>query len=56
MVEKKPPHEPLNTTTHNCDLVIFNIRRAVLKISPHFLKRNEEFRNSKKKKIRENLE
>ena len=56
MVEKKPPHEPTNTTTHNCNLVIFNVRRTVLKISPHYWKRNEEFRSSKKKKIKENLE
>jgi hypothetical protein len=38
------------------DITILGICRTVLKISPHFLKRNEEFRQSKKKKIRENLE
>jgi hypothetical protein len=55
MVAKQPPREPINTTIHNCDAVIFDIRRIVLKISPHYWKRNEEFRDSKKKKIRENL-
>jgi hypothetical protein len=56
MTIQKPPQEPINTTTDQCDIKILGIRRIVLKISPHFLKRNEEFRNSKKKKIREKLE
>jgi len=34
---------------------MLGIRRTVLKISPHFLKRNEEFKASKKAKIKENL-
>ncbi|CAH1755901.1 1415_t:CDS:10 [Entrophospora sp. SA101] len=38
-----------------CDVVIFGIRRTILKISPHLQKRNEEFHQSKKKKFRENL-
>jgi hypothetical protein len=56
MVIQKPPQEPANTITTDCDIIILGICRTVLKISPHFLKRNEEFRQSKKKKIRENLE
>jgi len=56
MVIQKPPQEPANTITTDCDIIILGIFRTVLKISPHFLKRNEEFRQSKKKKIRENLE
>ena len=55
MVAKQPPHEPINTTIYSCDIVVFDIHRTVLKISPHYWKRNEEFRDSKKKKIRENL-
>ena len=56
MVIQKPPQEPANTITTDCDITILGICRTVLKISHHFLKRNEEFRQSKKKKIRENLE
>ena len=52
---KKPPQEPVNTITTNCDITMFGIRRTILKISPHFLKRNDEFRISKKAKIKENL-
>ncbi|CAJ0866271.1 13983_t:CDS:10, partial [Entrophospora sp. SA101] len=52
---ENPPREPINTTTHECDVVIFGIRRTILKISPHLQKRNEEFHQSKKKKFRENL-
>lgn len=52
---QSPPPEPVNTTTNKCDIKILNIRRKILKISPHYWKRNEEFRQSKKKKIRENL-
>ena len=55
MVVKKSPPEPINTITTGCDVIIFDIRRMVLKISPHYWKRNEEFRQSKKKKVRENL-
>jgi hypothetical protein len=55
MTAKKPPQEPANTITTDCDIEMLGIRRTVLKISPHYLKRNEEFRTSKKKKIRENL-
>lgn len=55
MTAQKPPREPINTTTHECDIVIFGIRRTILKISPHLQKRNEEFHQSKKKKVRENL-
>jgi hypothetical protein len=56
MTAKKPPQEPINTITIDCDVEILGITRTVLKISPHFEKHNEEFRSSKKKKIRENLE
>lgn len=56
MVAKKQPPEPINTTTDNCNVLIHGIRRTVLKISPHCWKRNEEFRQSKKKKIRDHLE
>jgi len=52
---KKPPQEPVNTTTTDCDIEMLGIRRTVLKISPHCWKRNEEFRASKKVKIKENL-
>ena len=52
----KPPQEPANTTADKCNIKILGIRRKILKISPHCWKRNEEFRQSKKKKIRENLE
>ncbi|MCE8163466.1 MAG: hypothetical protein I3273_05500 [Candidatus Moeniiplasma glomeromycotorum] len=54
-IKKEPPIEPINTTTTNCKIVIFGIHRTVLKISPHCWKRNEEFRQSKKKKVRESL-
>ena len=56
MTIQKPPQGPSNTITDKCDIKILGIRRKVLKISSHCWKRNEEFRNSKKKKIRENLE
>jgi len=56
MVEKKQsPPEPANLTTTDCDITILGIKRNVLKISPHCWKRNEEFRDSKKKIIQENL-
>lgn len=57
MVEKKTLQEPTNLITDKCDVVIRGIRRTVLKIDwLHIKKRNDEFRNSKKKKIRENLD
>ncbi len=56
MVAKKQPPEPINTITTDCNVLIHGIRRKILKISPHCWKRNEEFRQSKKKKIKENLE
>lgn len=56
MTAKKPPREPYNTITTDCDIIMLGIRRTVLKISPHFQKRNEEFRASKKAKIKENLD
>jgi len=34
---------------------MLGVRRTVLKISPHLFKRNNEFRASKKVKIKENL-
>ena len=52
---KKPPQEPANIITTDCDIEMLGIHRTVLKISPHFLKRNDEFRVSKKIKIKENL-
>lgn len=55
MMVKKPPQEPVNTITIDCDIIMLGIKRTVLKISPHFLKRNKEFRASKKAKIKENL-
>jgi hypothetical protein len=55
MTVKQPPQEPANTITGECDIIMLGIRRTVLKISPHFQKRNEEFRASKKAKIKENL-
>ena len=55
MTEKKPPQEPINTIIADCDIEILGIKRKVLKISPHFEKRNEEFRASKKAKIKNNL-
>ena len=56
MTVLKPPQKPVSTITDKCNIKILGIRRKILKISPHCLKRNEEFRQSKKKKIRENLE
>ena len=56
MTAKSPPQEPANTITTDCDIEMLGIHRTVLKISPHFLKRNEEFRTSKKIKIKENLD
>lgn len=56
MIGKKPSQEPANTTTTDCDITILGIKRTILKISPHYQKRNEEFRHSRKKKIRENLD
>ena len=56
MVVKKQPSEPINTTTDNCNVLVRGIRRTVLKISPHCWKRNEEFRQSQKKKVRDHLE
>ena len=55
MTVKKSPKEPANTITTDCDIVMLGIRRTVLKISPRCWKRNEEFRASKKVKIKENL-
>ena len=55
MDTKQPPKEPIGVITINCNKTILGIRRTVLKISPHYQKRNEEFRTSKKKKIKENL-
>ena len=55
MVVKKSPPQSVNTATIECDIVIFGIRRTVLKISSHCWKRNEEFRTSKKVKVKENL-
>ena len=55
MMAKKPPQEPTNTITIDCDIEMLGICRTVLKISPHCWKRNEEFRASKKTKIKENL-
>ena len=52
---KKPSQEPANAITTKCDIEMLGVRRTVLKISPHFLKRNEEFRDSKKIKIKKNL-
>ena len=57
MVEKKTPPEPTNLITDKCEVVIRGIRRTVLKIDwLHIKKRNDEFKTSKKKKIRENLD
>ena len=54
MVEKKTPPEPTNLITDKCEVIIRGIRRTVLKIDwLHLKKRNEEFRASKKKKIKE---
>jgi hypothetical protein len=56
MTKKKPaPPEPDNIITTDCDITILGNRKTILKISPHFLKRNEEFRDSKKEKVRKNL-
>ncbi|CAI2177389.1 3978_t:CDS:10 [Funneliformis geosporum] len=55
MTTKKPPQEPINTTIYKCNIIIFGIKKTVLKISPHYQKRNEEFYQSKKKRIKENL-
>lgn len=52
---KKPSQEPANTITTDCDIEMLGVRRTVLKINYHFLKRNEELRNSKKTKVKENL-
>jgi len=58
MVTKKPPKEPDNPITDKCDVIIHGIRRTILKINDwsHIELHNEEFRNSKKKKIKENLD
>ena len=55
MIVKSPPFEPINTITIDCDIRLFNNHRTILKISPHCWKRNEEFRASKKKKVKDNL-
>ena len=55
MNNQKPPHEPANTTTHLCNVVVFGSKRTVLKIVLITKKRNEEFRTSQQKKIKENL-
>ena len=55
MVVKKPPQEPVNTITGECDIIMLSIRRTVLKISPHCWKRNAEFQASKKVKVKDNL-
>jgi len=55
MTKQKQPSEPTNTTTCNCEAVIFDVQRTILKISPHCWERNEEFKVSKKKKVKENL-
>jgi hypothetical protein len=56
MTEKKPLQEPANTKTTNCNITILGIKRTILKITPHYQKRNKEFRNSRKQKIKENLD
>ena len=53
MIARKPPST--NTITYQCEIVIFGVKRIILKISPHYQKRNEEFRASKKIKVKENL-
>ena len=56
MVKKKRPKEPNNPITDKCDVIIRGIRRTDLKIDwSHIDEHNEEFRNSKKKKVKENL-
>jgi hypothetical protein len=55
MDTKQPPKEPVGTIAIGCNKIILGFRRTVLKISPHYQKRNDEFRQSKKKKIKENL-
>lgn len=55
MITKKSAQEPANTIAIDCDIEMLGIRRTFLKISSHFLKRNQEFRASKKTKIKENL-
>jgi hypothetical protein len=56
MIERKLSREPDKTITEECDIVILGIKRTVLKISPHYLKRNKEFQASKKAKIKQNLD
>ena len=55
MTIQKQTSEPANTTTDKCAVVIFGFKRTILKISPHCWKRNGEFRNSKKIKVKKNL-
>ena len=62
MVAKKPPQEPDNPITDKgtpikCDVIIRGIRRTILEVDwPHIELHNKEFRSSKKKKIKENLD
>lgn len=57
MSEKnQSPPEPTNLTITYCGLTILDIRRVVLKISLHCWERNKEFQNSKKEKVRKNLD
>lgn len=55
MKAEKHPQEPENTITTDCNITMLGIRRNILKISPYCWKRNEEFLNSKKTKIKDNL-
>lgn len=56
MATKNQPPESANTITTDCNVLVHDVRRTVLKISPHCWKRNGEFRQSKKKKVRDHLE
>jgi hypothetical protein len=53
--QQQSPKIPVGTVAVDCDKVIFDIKRIVLKVSPHYKKRNEEFQRSKKMKVKENL-
>ena len=55
MVSEQLPKKLTNITVYECNIVILDVRRTILKISQHYQKHNGEFRISRKKKVRENL-
>lgn len=56
MASEQPPRKFSNINTYKISAIILDVNRTILEISQHYQKHNDEFRQSKKKKIRESLE